>query len=221
MTAVPVLADGRQISMSPRRGETRLIGWRAQRWLEDGFFKSAGFFTDAEMQAGDLLWSDRLFEFATVVSGVENMIRYSSQDLQPDYFTQQQDAGRGGVRIWCALSDVHVEQGPPEVVPGSHRVFQYVEASTAGDWTCPNCGASFSLPLGMSCGDHRPQPKYGKRHIARRFTYAVQPLGLERRKIVMRRGDVLLMHEGLLARRACQQRGVLLPRFESGGLVRM
>lgn len=23
---------------------------------------------------------------------------------------------------------------------------------------CPSCGASASLPLGMTCGDHRPRP---------------------------------------------------------------
>lgn len=26
------------------------------------------------------------------------------------------------------------------------------------DYKCPNCGGSFSLPLGMSCDDHHPEP---------------------------------------------------------------
>ena len=26
------------------------------------------------------------------------------------------------------------------------------------DYKCPNCGGSFSLPLGMSCADHHPEP---------------------------------------------------------------
>lgn len=28
----------------------------------------------------------------------------------------------------------------------------------ATDLKCPNCGASASLPLGMTCADHRPMP---------------------------------------------------------------
>lgn len=29
--------------------------------------------------------------------------------------------------------------------------------SAAGDYVCPNCGASWSLPPGMTCGNHHPQ----------------------------------------------------------------
>lgn len=27
---------------------------------------------------------------------------------------------------------------------------------TGGDYVCPRCGGSFSLPVGVTCGDHRP-----------------------------------------------------------------
>jgi hypothetical protein len=40
-----------------------------------------------------------------------------------------------------AVADILAELAPP-----------------ASDYVCPNCRGSFSLPLGKTCNDHRPQP---------------------------------------------------------------
>lgn len=90
--------------------------------------------------------------------------------------------------VWMALDDIHPDSGPFEYVPGSHRVFPPIRQEKMFAKMKP--GAR-----------HDPNwPKYSEEILTPMFEELMDDYGMERKKFIAKKGDVLVWHARLLHR---------------------
>ncbi|MCB2082133.1 MAG: phytanoyl-CoA dioxygenase family protein [Rickettsiales bacterium] len=91
------------------------------------------------------------------------------------------------VAVWMALDDIHPDAGPFEYVPGSHK-WDLVRRDKVLEWIEP---------------EERKRdtwPKTSERFLTELFEKEVKKHGIESRKFIAKKGDVLIWHSRLMHR---------------------
>lgn len=90
--------------------------------------------------------------------------------------------------VWMALDDIHPDSGPFEYVPGSHRVFPPVRQE------------KMFAKMPKNARFDPNWPKYSEEILTPMFEELMDDYGMERKKFMAKKGDVLIWHARLLHR---------------------